>query len=105
MTTVPTPQPPKLIRIIIDYVTDRVLDRALPIAERKLDELKVDALREFEELKTEGLKMITDELPKLAVTISEEAVKTVFEHTQIDESIDKVTSVFDQILGRILPRK
>lgn len=75
---------------LIDRVTDRVLDRLVPIVENRLDAVTQQALA-----------LITAELPKLAATISESAIKSIFEHTDIDEAANTVSDTINEIFNRL----
>jgi hypothetical protein len=45
--------------------------------------------------------MLKEALPEMAGAIAEHAVKTVFEHTQVDEATDAVSGVITDIVSRL----
>jgi hypothetical protein len=53
------------------------------------------------EWRKESMVVLREALPEIGGAIAEQAVKQVFEHTQIDESMDAVSSVIADIVGRI----
>jgi uncharacterized protein YgbK (DUF1537 family) len=74
----------------IDHVIDRVLDRLVPIVENRLDAVTQQALA-----------LITAELPKLAATVAESAIKSIFEHSSIDEAANTVSDTINEIFNRL----
>lgn len=77
------------------------LDRLQADAKAELDALRVQAFQELEETRDKALAMMRDSLPEMAGEVSKAAVTAVFDHTQIDETTDHVTDVFNNILNRL----
>lgn len=100
----------KFLTGLIDAAIDKILTR-LDIekrlddlrqdAKQELDELRDKAFAELEETRDKGLAMFKDALPEMAAAVSQSAVTAVFDHTQLDETTDRVTSVFNDILNRL----
>lgn len=68
-------------------------------AKQELEELRDKAFQEFEETRDKALAMFKDSLPEMAGEVSRAAVTAVFDHTQIDETTDHVTDVFNKVLN------
>lgn len=75
------------------------LDRLQADAKAELDALRVQAFQELEETRDKALAMMRDSLPEMAGEVSKAAVTAVFDHTQIDETTDHVTDVFNKVLN------
>lgn len=75
---------------IVDRFADRVGDKLIPV---------VEALGN--KLINQALEMIAAELPKIAAAVAESTIKTVFEHTHIDEAANDVSDVITGILDRL----
>lgn len=86
------------------------LDKMQADAKEELDALRVQAFQELEaardkafqeleETRDKALAMFKDSLPEMAGAVSKAAVTAVFDHTQIDETTDHVTDVFNNILN------
>ena len=88
---------------IFTTIGDAIWARLEPMIDQKLDELQVVALRELEQWRAEAMDMLAEAMPEMAGAIAEQAVKTTFEHTQVDEAADAVSGVITDIVGR-LPR-
>lgn len=96
----------KWINAILGPIVDKVLAR-LEI-EKRLDDLQAKGIAEIEQTRDEALRMMGEkldafmrELPAVGAAFAESTVKTVFEHTQIDESADRVSGVVGNILDRL----
>lgn len=74
----------------IDDLVGKVLDRLVPLVDKRMQELGDNAL-----------KMIADELPIIAGKVAESAIKVVFANTHIDEAATDISDVISGILGRI----
>lgn len=79
------------------------MDELQAIAKTELDEWQVIAQQQLDEWRTDAMTMLSEALPEMAGAVAEQAVKTVFEHTQVDEAADAVSGVITDIVGR-LPR-
>jgi hypothetical protein len=53
------------------------------------------------EWRKESMVVLREALPEIGGAIAREAIKQTFEHTQIDESMDAVTGVVNDIVGRL----
>lgn len=53
------------------------------------------------EWRKESMVVLREALPEIGGAIAKEAIKQTFEHTQIDESMDAVTGVINDLVGRI----
>jgi hypothetical protein len=71
------------------------------MAQTEADEWQVIAQQQLDEWRADAMKMLADALPKMAGEISEQAIKTIFEHTQVDEATDKVSGVITEIMSRL----
>lgn len=100
----------KLLTGLIDAAIDKILasinlekrlDDLRQDAKQELDELRDKAFAELEETRDKALAMLKDSLPEMAAAVSQAAVTAVFDHTQIDETTDRVTDVFTNILDRL----
>jgi F0F1-type ATP synthase membrane subunit b/b' len=95
-----------LINAAIDNILTRInlekrLDDLRQDAKAELDELRDKAFAELEETRDKALAMVKESLPEMAAAVSQAAVTSVFDHTQIDETTDRVTDVFTNILDRL----
>ena len=95
-----------LINAAIDKILTRLdvekrLDDLRQDAKQELDELRDKAFAELEETRDKALAMVKDSLPEMAAAVSQAAVVAVFDHTQIDETTDRVTGVFNDVLNRL----
>jgi F0F1-type ATP synthase membrane subunit b/b' len=89
---------------IVDAVWKRLkpeIDEMQATAKTELDEWQVIAEQQLDEWRTEAMAMLKEALPEMAGAIAEQAVKTVFEHTQVDEAADAVSGVITDIVGRL----
>lgn len=103
----------KLLAPIIDQILNRIgLEKRLDDLQAKglaeLEETRDKAFAELEQTRDQALAMVkttmdgvVDSLPKMAAAVSEAAVTTVFDHTQIDETTDRVAGVFTNILDSL----
>lgn len=96
----------KILGPIIDQVLDRLglekrLDDLRDKAFQELEETRTKAFQELEETRDKALAMFKDSLPQMAGAVSQAAVTAVFDHTQIDETTDHVTDVFNNILSSL----
>lgn len=53
------------------------------------------------EWRKESMVVLREALPEIGGAIAKEAIRQTFEHTQIDESMDRVGGVIDDLIGRI----
>lgn len=95
-----------LIDSAIDKILTRInlekrLDDLRQDAKQELDELRDKAFAELEETRDKALAMLKDSLPEMAAAVSQAAVTSVFDHTKIDETTDRVTDVFNDVLNRL----
>lgn len=77
------------------------LDLVQKDAMAELTALRGDVMERLDKLEADTMAMLKDALPEMAGKVSEEAVKTIFEHTQIDEAANRVSGAFTGILGRL----
>lgn len=77
------------------------IDEMQATAKTELDEWQDIAETQLDEWRTEAMTMLKEALPEMAGAIAESAVKTVFEHTQVDEAADAVSGVISDIAKRI----
>lgn len=80
---------------------DKYLDKLMALAEARLDAVQAKAFAEMEETRDKALLMMKDALPEAAAAIAEATVKSVFEHTQIDEAANDVSGVLTGIIERL----
>ncbi|MGA5467186.1 hypothetical protein [Mycobacterium sp. NPDC050041] len=109
MTETPAPAQPKGILATIGnaiwsklepLITSR-LDEIQAIAKTEADEWQVIAQQQLDEWRADAMKMLSEALPEMAGAIAEQAVKTTFEHTQVDEAANAVSGVITDIVGRL----
>lgn len=79
------------------------IDEMQATAKTELDEWQALAETQLDEWRTDAMTMLSEALPEMAGAVAEQAVKTVFEHTQVDEAADAVSGVITDIVNR-LPR-
>lgn len=79
------------------------IDEMQAVAKVELDEWQVIAQQQLDQWRTDAMTMLSEALPEMAGAVAEQAVKSVFEHTQVDEAADAVSGVITDIVGR-LPR-
>lgn len=77
------------------------IDEMQATAQKELDEWQVIAEQQLDEWRGEAMLMLKEALPEMAGSIAEAAVKTVFEHTQVDEATDAVSGVITDIVDRL----
>lgn len=87
----------------LEPLLNKRLDSLQATAKQELDEWQATATAELAAWRTETIAMLERTLPTMAGAIAEEAVKTVFEHTQVDEAADKVSGVITAIVDRLPP--
>lgn len=77
----------------------------LPLIELGLDvdEWQATATAELAAWRTDTIAMLREALPEMAGEIADQAVRSVFEHTQADEAVDAVSNRIIDIIDR-LPR-
>ena len=95
---------------ILDTIAGAIWKRLKPevddwqaMAQKELDEWQVIAQQQLDQWRADAMKMLADALPEMAGKIAEQAVLTTFEHTQVDEAANAVSSVITDIVNR-LPR-
>jgi F0F1-type ATP synthase membrane subunit b/b' len=81
-------------------LTDR-LDKVEADANKQLNDFRADANAQLDKFRTDSMAMLKQALPEMAGKVSEEAVKTVFEHTHIDEAANSVSDAFIGIFDRL----
>lgn len=59
--------------------------------------------KQLEEWRKDVMTMLSEALPEMAGAVAEQAIKTTFEHTQVDEAADAASGVITDIVNR-LPR-
>jgi hypothetical protein len=59
--------------------------------------------KQLAEWRKDVMTMLSEALPEMAGAVAEQAVKTVFENTEVDEAADAVSGVITDIVNR-LPR-
>lgn len=105
----------KVLGPIVEQILNRLdlgkrLDALQADAKQEIEELRAQAMQELavtrdkafaelEETRDKALAMFKDSLPEMAGAVSKAAVTAVFDHTQIDETTDHVTDVFNNILN------
>lgn len=77
------------------------IDEMQATAKTELDEWQAIAEQQLDEWRTEAMAMLKEALPAMAGVIAEQAVKTVFAHTQVDEATDAVSGVITDIVSRL----
>lgn len=77
------------------------LDRVQADANKQIAEFRADANRQLDAFRTESMAMLKQALPEMAGKVSEEAVKTIFEHTRVDEAANSVSDAFIGIFDRL----
>lgn len=85
----------------MQVTAQKELDEWQVLAQKELDEWQSLAESQLDEWRTEAMAMLKEALPAMAGEIAEQAVKTVFEHTQVDEAADAVSGVITDIVGLI----
>lgn len=94
----------KFLDIIGDAIWKRIkpeIDEMQATAQKELDEWQVIAQQQLDEWRADAMKMLSDALPEMAGKIAEQAVLTVFEHTNVDEATNAVSGVITDIVGRL----
>ena len=82
-------------------IGDAIWARIRPLLDEHLDEMQDTVKVELAEWRKDAMTMLSEALPEMAGKIAEEAVKTTFEHTQVDEAANAVSGVITDIIGRI----
>lgn len=85
----------------MQVTAQKELDEWQALAQKELDEWQVLAESQLDDWRTEAMTMLKEALPEMAGAIAESAVKTVFEHTQVDEAADAVSGVISDIVNRL----
>lgn len=92
----------------LDIIADAIWKRLKPevdelqaTAQKELDEWQVIAQQQLDQWRADAMTMLSEALPEMAGAVAEQAVKTVFEHTQVDEAADAVSGVITDIVGRL----
>lgn len=97
---------------ILDVVADAIWTRLEPFLDkhlaamradvnRELDEWQVIAQQQLDAWRADAMAMLSEALPEMAGAVAREAVKTTFEHTQVDEAADAVSGVIADIVNRL----
>jgi hypothetical protein len=76
------------------------LDSLEKDAKDELTALRGDVMTRLDKLEADTMTMLKTALPEMAGEVSEQAVKTIFANTHIDEAANSVSDVFTDILGR-----
>lgn len=77
------------------------IDEMQVTAQKELDEWQQLAETQLDEWRTEAMAMLKEALPEMAGKIAEQAVLTVFEHTEVDEAANAVSGAITDIVGRL----
>ena len=77
------------------------IDEMQATAQKELDEWQAIAQQQLDQWRTDAMTMLSEALPEMAGAVAEQAVKTVFEHTQVDEAADAVSNTVIDIVNRI----
>lgn len=72
-----------------------------PLIAAQLTAIRADAKAELAAWRTDAMNMLSEALPEMAGAVAEQAVKTTFEHTQVDEAANAVSGVITDIISRI----
>lgn len=88
-----------MLQKLVNGIVDRILDRVG--LEKRLDVLQAQAVAELEETRDKALQTMKEAIPEAAAAMAEATLKSVFDHTQIDESADRVTGVLNNILDQL----
>ncbi|MBU8830816.1 hypothetical protein [Mycolicibacterium goodii] len=72
-----------------------------PKLDARLDQIQAAAKQELTEWRQDAMKMLSEALPEMAGAVAEQAVKTTFEHTQVDEAANAVSGVITEIVNRL----
>lgn len=86
---------------ILDTIGNAIWVRLEPLITAQLTAIRTDAKNEIAAWRTDAMKMLSEALPEMAGAVAEQAVKTTFEHTQVDEAANAVSGVITDIVGRI----
>ena len=81
-----------LLNSLIDFdpIVDKLWEKFRPMLREQLTEWR-----------KESMTVLRQALPEIGGAIAKEALEATFEHTQIDESLDRVGGVIDQLVQRI----
>lgn len=88
---------------LLTRIGDAIWDKLEPKLDERIDQLRDAAIQELYEWRADAMTMLSEALPEMAGAVAEQAVKSVFEHTQVDEAADAVSGVITDIVNR-LPR-
>lgn len=88
---------------ILDTLGAAIWRHLKPLIETRLDEMQAEAVKQLDQWRADAMTMLSEALPEMAGAVAEQAVKTVFEHTQVDEATDAVAGRITDIMNR-LPR-
>lgn len=85
----------------LEPLLEKRLDQIQATAKAELDEWQVIAQQQLDQWRTDAMTMLSEALPEMAGAVAEQAVKTTFEHTQVDEAADAVSGVITGIVNRL----
>lgn len=88
---------------LLSAIGNAIWAKLEPLIEARLDEVQAMAKQQLDEWRADSMAMLSEALPDMAAAVAEQAVKTTFEHTQVDEAADAVSGVITDIVNR-LPR-
>lgn len=86
---------------ILDAIGNAIWAKLEPLINTQLTAIRADAKAEIAAWRTDAMKMLSEALPEMAGAVAEQAVKTTFEHTQVDEAANAVSGVITDIVNRI----
>lgn len=85
---------------ILAALGNAIWSRLEPKLDERLDAMQELAKQQLDEWRADAMTMLSEALPEMAGAVAEQAVKTTFEHTQVDEAADAVSGVITDIIGR-----
>lgn len=89
---------------LIATIGNAIWAKLSPLIETQLTGIRADAKAELAELRKDVMAevaAIREALPEIAGAVAEQAIKTTFEHTQVDEAADAVSGVITDIANRV----
>ncbi|OBB15037.1 hypothetical protein A5761_14940 [Mycolicibacterium setense] len=86
---------------ILDTIGNVIWAKLEPLITARLNSIQEDAKAEIAAWRKDSMAMLSEALPEMAGAVAEQAVKTTFEHTQVDEAANAVSGVITDIIGRL----
>lgn len=89
---------------LFDIIGNAIWAKLSPLIDKQLTGIRADAKAEIVELRKDVMAEVAalrEALPEIAGAVAEQTVKTVFEHTQIDEATNAVSGVIEGIVSRL----